>query len=331
MTAPEGLCRCSPQKTLDSLSETNMTGKNVAFLFFNLLFLMFAALMPTVLTFPSEMKVFLNEHRNGWYNTRSYFIAKSVVEFLVQLPLPYLYSVYMYWWTAQPGLDNVAQAIPFWEPSRFKTFVSITLLATFVAQGVGFLIGAVFAYNFNISIFVSTIFMLFNFLFAGFFIRISQMGSVEFLTKFSFTRFAFEAILLTIYGDSRCGGGEVILNTTMSTLVGNPYFGNATTVAPEVLIRRVASTVLHQFELDENQQKSIFFTAMAWLFIHLVGWRLLTYISLWWKVNPDSAHRKIFAAYFQAKKSPRRRILTITFCLLLATVIASVIAFIFIH
>lgn len=339
MTSAAGLCHCSPQKTLEGLSDTSITGKNVAFLFFNLLFLMFAALMPTVLTFPSEMKVFLNEHRNGWYNTRSYFVAKSVVEFLVQLPLPYFYSMYMYWWTAQPGLDNVAQAIPFWEASRFKTFVSITLLATFVAQGVGFLIGAVFAYNFNISIFVSTIFMLFNFLFAGFFIRISQMGSVEFLTRFSFTRFAFEAILLTVYGEERCGGGQIVLNSTMSTFssmlttTGSSSFGNISEVeAPshEVLIRRVASTVLHQFELDENQQSSIFNNALIWLLIHLVGWRALTYVTLWWKVNPDSAHRKIFAAYFIAKKSSRRRTLTVLFCLFLAAVIATVIAVILI-
>jgi hypothetical protein len=81
------------------------------------------------------------------------------------------------------------------------------------------------------------------------------------------------------------------------------------------------SMVLYQFELAEDDQNKIFLSAVVWLLIHLIGWRLLTYISLWWKVNPDSTYRKIFGE--SAKFSTRG--LTIVFVLLIMTVVTSVI------
>lgn len=349
-------CTCATDRAgvVRGLKADNLANKNVAFLFFNLMFLMFSSLMPTVLTFPVEMKVFLNEHRNGWYNTRSYYWAKSVVEFIVQLPLPYFYSLWMYLWTQQPGLDSLQDAIPFSTNSRFGQFVTITILSSFIAQGVGFLIGAVFAKNFNISIFVSTVFMMFNFLFSGFFIRIASMGDVEFLTKFSFTRFAFEAILIVIYGDNRCNdnfihkmyseGGfvdetfnmtesgadtynsllkDTEIMTTMSAVIDGgadwtpvsmnsiPPIGSAL-LASEPLrttdgsgLNRVISTALHQFDVDEGLYRK----TLIWLVIHLIGWRILTYVVLWWKVNPEPFHRKLFFIYFQLKKCPTKKFL----------------------
>ncbi|KAI1307578.1 ATP-binding cassette sub-family G member 1 [Halotydeus destructor] len=315
-TTPEYDCRCSPQLTLDGLRKSKTSSKNVSFLFFNLLFLMFAAIMPTILTFPAEMKVFLNEHRNGWYNTRSYYYAKSFVEFLVQLPIPYVYSLFIYRWTKQPGLESLADMVPFYGSSRFKTFSGVMLLATYISQGVGFLIGAIFAKNFNISIFVATIFMLFNFLFAGFFIRIADMGSVEFLTKLSFIRFSFEAILLTVYGEGRCGPtlpSETSVASQLAALFARP----TSTVAPFMAQDNVTqsamgqlltfkSTVLYQFNLDEGQDY-IFSRALMWLLIHFFLWRVLTFFCLMWKVSTESMARKMFWPYYLFKGCCKRR------------------------
>lgn len=201
-----------------------------------------------------------------------------------------------------------------------------------------------FAYNFNISIFVSTIFMLFNFLFSGFFIRISQMGSVEFLTKFSFTRFAFEAILLTIYGDDRCGVNSIPIKAVevfsnnltnfTSTSTANSFIDEVTTFAArgDINASTIAakgpafiSTVLYQFDVDED----VFTSAIIWLLIHLVGWRVLTYLTLWWQVNPDSTRRKLFWTYFQFRKCSTKHCLTVIFCLAIALVLAFVLIFVF--
>ena len=312
--SPGEMCRCpTGDDMLRELRADNLVGKNVAFLFFNLMFLMFASLMPTVLTFPAEMKVFLNEHRNGWYSTRSYYWAKTFVEFMVQLPLPYAYSLYIYWWTGQLGLS-------FSSDSRFSQFVLITILSSFIAQGVGLMIGAIFTHNFNISIFVSTIFMMFNFLFSGFFIKIDQMGNVEFLTKFSFTRFAFEAIIVAVYGD-RCKPPPPtihpmptpvpIIRSTIGSTDWQPITSTAASVVSSPHIQssnqtiHVISTIMYQFNVKED----IFNESILWLLLHLVGWRILTYITLWWKANPDSFNKKFFFVYFSLRRCSLRKFL----------------------
>ncbi|XP_053204226.1 ATP-binding cassette sub-family G member 1-like [Panonychus citri] len=288
---------CTEQVPLSRLREESNIDRNISYLFFNLLFLMFAALMPTVLTFPSEIKIFMNEHRNGWYSTASYYMAKTLTEFWIQLILPYLYSLFTYYTTQQIGLNSWVDAIPFaTKSSRFNNFVSISILASYIAQGVGFFIGAIFTTNFNISIFVATVIMLFNFLFSGFFVRSNSMGRAQFITYLSFIRFAFEAILLTIYGQKRCHSDEngVRLSDSGSSFASNDQSDSE--------YNNVISVVMFKFELNDKDY-STHFTALTF---HLILWRLVTFFILYCKVNPEInfrfpnlsclSPRKIFSA-----------------------------------
>lgn len=277
---------CSEQVPLNNLREQSNIDRNIPFLFFNLLFLMFAALMPTVLTFPTEMKIFMNEHRNGWYSTASYYLAKTATEFWIQLILPYLYCLFTFWSTQQIGLTSWKDAIPLISPtSRFKNFVAISVLASFIAQGVGFLIGSIFTTNFNISIFVATVIMLFNFLFSGFFVRSNSIGKAQFITCLSFIRFAFEAILLTIYGQDRCTNSisPPLITSSPSSILASGSNNGSAIVDKQNTYNQVISIVMYKFELDDNSYQQHF----SALIIHLLVWRIVTFLILYIKVNPD--------------------------------------------
>jgi hypothetical protein len=83
------------------LSQESKVTLNLKCHFFAIAFLQFVSMACTILVFPSEVKIFLNEHHNNWYSTSSYYWAKYIIEIPISIIISYVYSFIIYYGTGQ--------------------------------------------------------------------------------------------------------------------------------------------------------------------------------------------------------------------------------------
>ncbi|KAK9870175.1 hypothetical protein WA026_006264 [Henosepilachna vigintioctopunctata] len=164
---------------------------NAGCLFVINLFTMFTSMMPTILTFPMEISVFVREHLNYWYSVKPYYFAKTLADIPFQIVMTMGYVMGVYYLTAQPM-----------EFIRFSMVMIISVVTALVGQSFGLLIGA--AFNIESGVFFGPISAVPMVLFSGFFAKLDDIPYyLKWLPYTSYLKYSFEATMIAIYGLDR--------------------------------------------------------------------------------------------------------------------------------
>lgn len=183
--------------------------ENMNFLLVAIMTATFAALEITVITFPLEAKTVKREWRNGWYRVSSYFMGRTLADLPFQLVFVICFCIVVYTLTGQIGLTT-------W---RFGSFVTIVVMVALIAQTVGFIFGALFMNNLPAAVFTAPLCIFPALLFSGFFSRVSQVPAFYLpMTYLSHFRYAFDALLVTLYGYNRCDCDQDALDAYHASL-----------------------------------------------------------------------------------------------------------------
>ncbi|KAI1279026.1 ATP-binding cassette sub-family G member 4 [Halotydeus destructor] len=177
------------------LQDAMRTFTNSSAIFFCALFLLFTSMMPTVLTFSSEIDILRKEVFNKWYSVTPFYFAKIFAELPLLVILSIIYCTIFYF-----GLENPNVS---W---RYASFTGIMMLNCIIGHAQGTLVSVIFVDHPEAGIYFTPVSVVPALLLSGFFVHMKDMK--YFMTIASYTtyvRFLVETAIVVVYGYDRCG------------------------------------------------------------------------------------------------------------------------------
>lgn len=170
-------------------ASTILTNYNL--LFSILIHHVMTSMMLNVLTFPMEMSILIKEHFNRWYSLKAYYVSVNLLDIPVAGFSCLLFTAIVYPLTGQPM-----------EWIRFIMFNFTSLLVVFIAQSVGYMVGAVF--NVVNGTFVGPVLVVPMMMFSGFGVTIKDIPTyLQWGADLSYLRYGLEGYIAAIYGLER--------------------------------------------------------------------------------------------------------------------------------
>ncbi|XP_046920099.2 ATP-binding cassette sub-family G member 4-like [Dermatophagoides farinae] len=185
-----------PIDRLNTLFEEEVLSvmQNNCCLFFGLIVGLISGITTTVLGFPREMHTLMKEYNNGWYSCISFYVTKTIIDIPMQLAIPSIYTVYIYTSTGQPN-----------QYFREAYLLLITIMVSFVAEGIGAAVSAIFMRDPTTAAFAAGAVPMPMILFGGFLVKYSRMPFyMQWASWLSLMKYAYEAMITSMYGFDRC-------------------------------------------------------------------------------------------------------------------------------
>jgi len=143
------------------------------------------SLFPALLTFPAERPVFIQDMTNDLYSAHMYYWSKVVVEFPIQIAVPTLYSIIVYF------MSDLTRT-----PQQFFIFLLLVIILSYTAQAFGMLLSAAFE-KAQMSLALGPLILMPIMLVAGLLANTERLepGWV-WLEYMSFVRFTYKGLIL---------------------------------------------------------------------------------------------------------------------------------------
>ena len=176
---------------------------NLSGIYFSLISIQYVAIICSALVWPLRDRLYCKERVNCWQPLFCDYLSQVMVDWALQAITICGQITLFYFYTDQP--DDVG---------RFLLYLLVCQLMFTATQGHAFLVGTLFCRNLHAVMVVGPCTSAPFLLFTGLFTRLRHLsGALKPFHHISYTKYAFESLLVTIYGMDRCGkatGGQVL-------------------------------------------------------------------------------------------------------------------------